>query len=751
MMTLRRWSSSRGKDRQVAKSTRRFRGSRPLLESLEGRTLMAVFTVTNTDPNGVGSLPWAVSEANLTFGADVIDFDPGVTGTIKLAGSAMKITEDVQILGPGANLLTIDALGQSRVFHIDGATNVTIASLGISGGFSKDLGGGILSDNAQLTLENVSLTRNRVESPNGVARGGGVASIGGPDSILHVIDSMVTFNTAEGGKGDRASRGYGRDAKGGGIYIADLGQLHVINSHVSSNRAEGGNSIGQNPNERGGYASGGGVFLEPLTQATSTGSTYASNRALGGDGAMNLWGGRGGPAQGGAIYSAGTLDLFDDAFEDNLASGGRGFLFDFVGPHRGGLALGGAIRSGSSFMSESVSFVGNRAFGGDSQEGNGGDASGGALHVSTVLGSPAMIVSSTFLMNEAQGGKGGSQPGSQGGKARGGGMITESDTFVSNSTFTGNLVTGGHATAMNTTAGHGFGGGIYASGENLILTGNSVLRENVAQGGTAQVPNSVSGNGKGGGLYASGVVQLISDTTSYRDNQAIGGEGDHGGTAQGGGVFLTETSASFEASDLLRNEAIGGANGGTAYGGGVYSVTSHLAIAHGLIEGNVALGGHSQFGGGGTADGGALKVANNLSFHLDHVDLIENKALGGNNGAFGNGGLAIGGGLSISSTVALVTINEVLFEANEARGGNGGVAGGTGMAGALSIATSNLMLSHVDFESNHAFGGLGAVVGTGYGGAIAYFNLAWVAMFDTHFHSNQATTDGDDEHGPNLW
>ncbi|WP_169976688.1 hypothetical protein [Tautonia rosea] len=712
---------------------------------------MAVFTVTNTDAAGMGSLPWAVWEANLAPGADVIDFDPGVTGTIKLGGSAMKITDDLQILGPGSNLLTVDAMGQSRVFHIDGATNVTIASIGISGGFAKDLGGGILSDNAQLTLDHVSLTRNTVTNPDGVARGGGVASVGGPDAILHVIDSEITFNTAEGSEGGRESRGFGRDAKGGGIYIADLGQLHVSHSLVSSNRAEGGNSLGKNQNERGGYASGGGIFLEPLTQATSVGSTYSSNRALGGDGAKNLMGGRGGPAQGGAIYSAGTLELLDDVFEDNLASGGRGFLFDFAGPHRGGNAVGGAIRGGSEFLADSVSFVGNQALGGDAQEGNGGDAHGGGLHVPTSLGSPALISSSTFLMNEAHGGRSGSQAGSRGGEARGGGMISGSDTFVSNTTFTNNLVEGGQSIEMNTTAGDGLGGGIYVFGENVILTGGSVLQENVAQGGSALVPNADPGNGKGGGLYASGVVQLISDSTSYRDNQALGGEGDLGGTASGGGVFLTDSSATFDSSNLLRNEAIGGMNGGKARGGGAYSEYSHLTIAHSLIEANSAIGGFSTFGGGGTASGGGLKIQNNHSFHLDHVDLIENKALGGNNGAFSMGGLAVGGGLSISSTAALVTINEVLFEANEARGGDGGFAGGSGWGGGLSVSSSNLLLTHVDLESNRAFGGLGTVVGHGYGGAITFFNLAWVAMFDTHFHSNWATTDGDDEFGTNLW
>ena len=71
----------------------------------------ATFTVTTTDDSGAGSLRQAILDANAAAGADTIDFGPGAAGTITLASSLPHVTDDVDIVGPGAEILTVDGAG----------------------------------------------------------------------------------------------------------------------------------------------------------------------------------------------------------------------------------------------------------------------------------------------------------------------------------------------------------------------------------------------------------------------------------------------------------------------------------------------------------------------------------------------------------------------------------------------------------------------------------------------------------------
>ena len=56
-------------------------------------------------------------------GADTIVFAPALTesggATIALGGTELTITTPIAISGPGADLLTINAQGNSRIFHFD--------------------------------------------------------------------------------------------------------------------------------------------------------------------------------------------------------------------------------------------------------------------------------------------------------------------------------------------------------------------------------------------------------------------------------------------------------------------------------------------------------------------------------------------------------------------------------------------------------------------------------------------------------
>src|SRR5262249_57454029 len=82
------------------------RGScRLRLEALEDRTMPRVFTVTNLADSGPGSLRQAVLDANVHPGIDVIDFAPGLQGTITLTGGQLGITGGLFVTGPGDDQL----------------------------------------------------------------------------------------------------------------------------------------------------------------------------------------------------------------------------------------------------------------------------------------------------------------------------------------------------------------------------------------------------------------------------------------------------------------------------------------------------------------------------------------------------------------------------------------------------------------------------------------------------------------------
>src|SRR5215468_4883251 len=91
------------------------------LETLEDRIQPSTFTVMNLADSGPGSLRAAITSANTTPGADVIQFAPGLKGTIPLA-SELSVTDALTINGPGANQLTVSGNDATRVFHVSGTT-----------------------------------------------------------------------------------------------------------------------------------------------------------------------------------------------------------------------------------------------------------------------------------------------------------------------------------------------------------------------------------------------------------------------------------------------------------------------------------------------------------------------------------------------------------------------------------------------------------------------------------------------------
>ena len=113
------------------------RARRPILELLEGRQLLATFTVSNTDASGNGSLAAAIASADGNKQANTIDFDSSfstnktitITSRLDLTDTGGKQT----ITGPAAGV-TISGGGKVGVFNIGSGVTASLSGMTITGG-----------------------------------------------------------------------------------------------------------------------------------------------------------------------------------------------------------------------------------------------------------------------------------------------------------------------------------------------------------------------------------------------------------------------------------------------------------------------------------------------------------------------------------------------------------------------------------------------------------------------------------------
>src|SRR5258708_5819713 len=106
---------------------------RPALERLEARELFTVRLVP-TPLDGTprpGSLRAQLAACN---DGDSVEYVPGLAGVSYLAAGQLAINKSISITGPGADRLSIDAHGASRVFTIAAGNTVTISGLFIAHG-----------------------------------------------------------------------------------------------------------------------------------------------------------------------------------------------------------------------------------------------------------------------------------------------------------------------------------------------------------------------------------------------------------------------------------------------------------------------------------------------------------------------------------------------------------------------------------------------------------------------------------------
>jgi hypothetical protein len=312
--------------------------ARLAVEALEDRTVPATFTVTNTlDDGSVGSLRWAVGQANSTPGPDTIDFDSGVFNTprtITLGGTQLELTDaaTTTIIGPGEDLLSISGgtntldqiIGKttSRVFAVDSGASAALSGLTITGGSegglfnNSNLDGGGLVNFGDLTLTNCSVSDNiLIPSVAGVVEGGGVYNTG----TLTMSNCLVNDNDMAIPIGAIGVK----DGYGGGVY--NTGTLTMTDCGVNGNVAvtSGGGVLnvgtltmtdcGVAGNERSsGFAADDGGGVSNRGPATMTDCTIVGN------------GNGNGSAFGGGVSNTNTLEMTNCTVSDNTAGAGGG-------------------------------------------------------------------------------------------------------------------------------------------------------------------------------------------------------------------------------------------------------------------------------------------------------------------------------------------------------------------------------------------------------------------------------------------
>ena len=121
-------------------------------------------TCTGGDPC---SLRDAITLADSHGSGDIIPLD-GLQGTITLASPLPDITTNINISGPGANLLTISGGNAYPVFHIANSGTASISGVTIANGNGGAPGGaGITNLGALLTLSNCELNNNHAAGQDG--------------------------------------------------------------------------------------------------------------------------------------------------------------------------------------------------------------------------------------------------------------------------------------------------------------------------------------------------------------------------------------------------------------------------------------------------------------------------------------------------------------------------------------------------------------------------------------------------------
>jgi cysteine-rich repeat protein len=252
------------------------------------------------------------------------------------------------------------------------------------------------------------------------------------------------------------------------------------------------------------------------------------------------------------------------------------------------------------------------------------------------------------------------QLGEDGGGIHNAGMLTLTDTFISNNS------TGDGGDDQSGGGFGGFGGGIFNAGVGTTTLNNTtVIGNKTGDGGDATFPCPLclgGFGGFGGGIYNNGTVTLI-ETTVSGNITGNGGNGVDGPGASGsspgsggwgGGILnagiLIVTKSTISGNTTGSSGSEGEFSGSGGNGGGIAN-SSTLAVTNSTISGNTT--------GGPDGNGGGIFNQGNVS--------LTNSTLSGNTAE----NLGEGGGIFNNSTLGIkntIISNNIGFSDNNCSG-----------------------------------------------------------------------------------
>ncbi|HVY54569.1 MAG TPA: IPTL-CTERM sorting domain-containing protein [Thermodesulfobacteriota bacterium] len=220
-------------------------------------------TVTSIADSGPGSLRAVIASAGAD---DEIVFAVPLLSTISLL-SEIPINVNLTITGPGAESLTLDGGGATRIFNIGGVTNVTISGLRFFRGFS-DMGGAIIGGVQNLAINNCIFESNEVSCAAQDCQSlGGAIFNGGGGAVYQINNTAFLSNRAYCTLAGCRALG-GAVFNGGGGFTATF-----TGCTFESNEAE---CIDSNCNALGGaYFNGGGGCVTSFLNSTFYNNTAA--------------------------------------------------------------------------------------------------------------------------------------------------------------------------------------------------------------------------------------------------------------------------------------------------------------------------------------------------------------------------------------------------------------------------------------------------------------------------------------------
>lgn len=253
------------------------------------------------------SLREAVIAANALPGPDRILLPAGILQlTIvnpspspgAIAGD-LDLTDDVEIVGVGANTTSIIAENNDRIFNLISNVNVTLRKMTLGGGQSG-FGGAINLYDGTLTVEDAILGNNSATSDGGAIRSN--------SNYEMTLRRVQIFNNVSGGNGGAIESGTG-------------GAL-VVDSTITGNKAVNGGAIDGYGARiyrsliRNNTASGNGGGIHGKAGCSCT-AMEIHESTLSGNGAV----------QGGGVHASPPLDIELSTFSGNTASSVGGAVY----------------------------------------------------------------------------------------------------------------------------------------------------------------------------------------------------------------------------------------------------------------------------------------------------------------------------------------------------------------------------------------------------------------------------------------